>query len=63
MGHPALVVIERARHPPGIVNREYLAQRAILADVDAGKLSIEELFTRGHELAKERIGAAAPAKA
>jgi pyruvate-ferredoxin/flavodoxin oxidoreductase len=45
----------------GIVNREYLAQKAILADVDAGKLSLDELFTRGHELVKEKL--AAPAKA
>jgi pyruvate-ferredoxin/flavodoxin oxidoreductase len=29
----------------GIANREYAAQRAILADVDAGKIS-KELFTR-----------------
>jgi pyruvate-ferredoxin/flavodoxin oxidoreductase len=46
----------------GIVNREYAAQRAILAEVDAGKLPLEELFARGHELVKERLGGA-PAKA
>jgi len=34
----------------GIGNREYQAQRAILADVDAGKISKEELFERGVEL-------------
>jgi pyruvate-ferredoxin/flavodoxin oxidoreductase len=45
----------------GIVNREYLAQKAILADLAAGKVSQEELFTRGHELVRERL--AAPAKA
>ncbi len=39
----------------GIVNKEYQAQKAILADVDAGKLPLEELFTRGHELVRERI--------
>jgi len=39
----------------GIVNKEYLAQKAVLADVDAGKLSLEELFTRGHEILKERL--------
>jgi pyruvate-ferredoxin/flavodoxin oxidoreductase len=39
----------------GIVNREYQAQKAILADVDAGKISQEELFTRGHEILKERL--------
>ena len=46
----------------GIVNKEYAAQKAILADVDAGKLPLEELFARGHELVKERLGAAVPAK-
>jgi pyruvate-ferredoxin/flavodoxin oxidoreductase len=39
----------------GIVNKEYLAQKAILADVNAGKLPVEELFARGHELVRERI--------
>ncbi|HEY1210882.1 MAG TPA: 2-oxoacid:acceptor oxidoreductase family protein [Terracidiphilus sp.] len=47
----------------GIQNKEYAAQRAILADVDSGKLPLEELLTRGHELVKERLAAAAPAKA
>jgi pyruvate-ferredoxin/flavodoxin oxidoreductase len=47
----------------GIVNREYLAQKAILADVDAGKLSQDDLIAKGHELVKERLAAAAPAKA
>ncbi|HVU47471.1 MAG TPA: 2-oxoacid:acceptor oxidoreductase family protein [Terracidiphilus sp.] len=47
----------------GIVNKEYLAQKAILADVAAGKLSQEELFARGHELVRERMTAATPAKA
>jgi pyruvate-ferredoxin/flavodoxin oxidoreductase len=47
----------------GIVNREYQAQKAILADVEAGKLPLEELFSRGQELVKERLAAAAPAKA
>jgi pyruvate-ferredoxin/flavodoxin oxidoreductase len=45
----------------GIVNREYAAQKAILADVDAGKLPLEELFSRGAELVKERLAAAAKA--
>ncbi len=47
----------------GIVNKEYLAQKAILAEVDAGKLPLEELFTRGHELVRERIAGAVPAMA
>ncbi len=46
----------------GIQNKEYAAQKAILADVDAGKLPLDELFARGHELVKERLGAAVPAK-
>ena len=33
----------------GIENREYKAQRSILADVDAGKISKEELFARAEE--------------
>ena len=40
----------------GIENREYKAQRSILADVDAGKISKEELFARAEELMKERLG-------
>ncbi len=47
----------------GIVNKEYLAQKAILADVDAGKISVEDLHSKGHELLKERLAAAVPAKA
>jgi len=39
----------------GVVNKEYLAQKAILAEVDAGKLSLDELFSHGHEILKERL--------
>ncbi|MBK5296217.1 MAG: oxidoreductase, partial [Vicinamibacteria bacterium] len=39
----------------GIVNREYQAQRSILADVDAGKTTGEELFARAEEFLKERL--------
>jgi hypothetical protein len=39
----------------GIQNKEYAAQRDLLAEVDAGKLPLEELLTRGHELIKERL--------
>ena len=45
----------------GIENKEYKAQRSILADVDAGKISKEDLFARAEELMKERIGVPAPA--
>jgi pyruvate-ferredoxin/flavodoxin oxidoreductase len=40
----------------GIVNKEYAAQKAILADVDAGKISKEELFAHAHELLAEKLG-------
>jgi pyruvate-ferredoxin/flavodoxin oxidoreductase len=39
----------------GIENREYLAQRSILADVDAGTLPLAELFARGEQLIRERM--------
>jgi len=38
----------------GIVNKDYVAQKAVLADVDAGKISREELFALGEQLLKER---------
>jgi pyruvate-ferredoxin/flavodoxin oxidoreductase len=46
----------------GIENKEYKAQRSILADVDAGKLTKDELFARAEELLRERVKgpAAAP---
>ena len=43
----------------GVVNREYVAQKAILADVDAGKISQEDLFARGHEMLREKLDAKA----
>ena len=46
----------------GIENREYHAQRSILADVDAGRISKQDLFTRGEQLLKERLQPAASAK-
>jgi pyruvate-ferredoxin/flavodoxin oxidoreductase len=39
----------------GIVNKEYAAQRDLLAEVDSGKLPLEELFAHGHELIRERL--------
>ena len=44
----------------GIQNKEYAAQKAILAEVDAGKLPLKELFARGHEIVKERLAGAVP---
>ena len=49
----------------GIVNKDYAAQRSILADVDAGKISNEELFAHGEQLLRDRLqptGAAKPAE-
>jgi pyruvate-ferredoxin/flavodoxin oxidoreductase len=39
----------------GIENRDYKAQRALLAEVDAGKVSKEEFFARAEQLLKERV--------
>jgi pyruvate-ferredoxin/flavodoxin oxidoreductase len=47
----------------GIVNKEYAAQKAILAEVEAGKLPLDELFARGHELLKERLAGPVPVAA
>ena len=40
----------------GIVNREYQAQKAILAELDAGKIAKEEFFAHAHEMMAERLG-------
>jgi pyruvate-ferredoxin/flavodoxin oxidoreductase len=39
----------------GIENREYKAQRALLADVDAGRISKEDLFANAEALLKARM--------
>src|ERR1700704_1644126 len=39
----------------GVENREYKAQRSILADVDAGKISREDFFARADELLKAKL--------
>jgi pyruvate-ferredoxin/flavodoxin oxidoreductase len=46
----------------GLDNREYKAQRALLADVDAGKISKADLFTHAELMLKERMQAAAAQK-
>jgi hypothetical protein len=46
----------------GVENKEYKAQRSILADVDAGKIWKGELFARGEQLLKERVQATTPAR-
>ncbi len=47
----------------GIKNREYEAQKAILAEVDAGKISKDEFLAHAHEIMAERLGNLVPAKA
>jgi pyruvate-ferredoxin/flavodoxin oxidoreductase len=47
----------------GIVNKEYAAQRDLLAEVDSGKLPLEDLLARGHELIKQRLAGPVLAKA
>jgi pyruvate-ferredoxin/flavodoxin oxidoreductase len=46
----------------GIENREYAAQRALLADVDTGKTSKEELFANAEALLKARLTGSASHK-
>jgi pyruvate-ferredoxin/flavodoxin oxidoreductase len=46
----------------GIVNKEYAAQRALLAEVDSGKLPLDDFLNRSHELLKERLVAGVPVK-
>jgi len=43
----------------GIENREYQAQRALLADVDAGKISKQDFFAHAELMLKERMPAPA----
>jgi pyruvate-ferredoxin/flavodoxin oxidoreductase len=47
----------------GIVNKEYAAQRELLAEVDAGKLPLEEFLTHGDEILRERVSGGVLAKA
>jgi pyruvate-ferredoxin/flavodoxin oxidoreductase len=47
----------------GIVNKEYAAQRDLLAEVDSGKLPLDEFLAHAHELLTERISGGVLAKA
>jgi pyruvate-ferredoxin/flavodoxin oxidoreductase len=47
----------------GIVNREYQAQKAILADLEAGKIAKDEYFAHAHEMMAEKLGKPVLAKA
>jgi pyruvate-ferredoxin/flavodoxin oxidoreductase len=46
----------------GIENREYKAQRALLADVDSGKITKEDFLAHADVMLKERLPAAAAHK-
>jgi pyruvate-ferredoxin/flavodoxin oxidoreductase len=46
----------------GIVNKEYAAQKAILADVDAGKISMDEFLKNAREILNEKVGGGVLAK-
>jgi pyruvate-ferredoxin/flavodoxin oxidoreductase len=46
----------------GVKNREYEAQKAVLADLDSGKLHQEEFFAHAHEMMAERLGSLVAAK-
>jgi len=46
----------------GIENREYKAQRALLAEVDAGRISKDDLLAHAEELLKARIAGPASHK-
>jgi pyruvate-ferredoxin/flavodoxin oxidoreductase len=47
----------------GVVNREYQAQKAILADLEASKISKDEFFAHAHEIMAEKLGKPVLAKA
>jgi pyruvate-ferredoxin/flavodoxin oxidoreductase len=46
----------------GVKNREYEAQKAVLADLDAGKVTLEEFFERGAEMVRDRMNGTVTAK-
>jgi hypothetical protein len=46
----------------GIENREYKAQRALLAEVDSGKIAMEDFLAHADLMLKERLQAAAAHK-
>jgi pyruvate-ferredoxin/flavodoxin oxidoreductase len=47
----------------GIVNKEYQAQKALLADVDSGKIKLEDFLPHADEMLREKLGTLTPAKA
>ena len=47
----------------GIVNKEYAAKKAILADVEAGKIPMAEFLANAREILNERVSGGVLAKA
>ena len=43
----------------GVLNKDYLAQRALLKKVDAGEIPLSDLKTRGRELIEAEMAALA----
>ena len=40
----------------GIKNREYEAQKELLAELEAGKIAKDEFFAHAHEMMAEKLG-------
>ena len=40
----------------GVQNREYQAQKELLADLEAGKIAKDEFFAHAHEMMAEKLG-------
>ena len=47
----------------GIVNKEYAAQRSLLADVDSGKISKDEFLASARQMLNEKLSGGVSAKA
>jgi len=47
----------------GIVNKEYAAQKAILADVDSGKIPMDEFLKNAREILNDKVGGGVLVKA
>ena len=47
----------------GIVNKEYAAQRSLLADVDSGKISKDEFLANARQMLNEKLSGGVSAKA
>jgi pyruvate-ferredoxin/flavodoxin oxidoreductase len=47
----------------GVVNKDYLAQKSLLAKLDKGELSLADVQSRPRELFEAELAAQAPPKA